>query len=386
MTESGPAAKSFLNLTIEGPADFGSRDYLCDFDAATMRMSDVQRQQFDTSAEPGASTLAVPGVWSRTQSDWADGSGQEELDSEGSLRSRSLLSVGVEVSKSGQLSLAREGYVGASDYDPGVEGGVVRVVAPSRAGQHKPTSDFSVVASPKIEAVQFGGKPRDCATDGTHMWVLSKTADDNALTYPSVNPRLIAFHLGNGSRVEGQDIALSGYPSNPVEWICEAGGVVYALQGRDVQQYSTTTRVSGGGRVARLPQGETQYGIACDGTHIYALSEGKIRKYALANGAQSGGPWVTIGSPPSDLRGLILAGSTLLVLHSGGVLGYATSDGGQIAEATKSIDGAANYRGGDNDGSLVWFALNYGQASKDGGTDPSLGDKLAAWTVSVSVS
>lgn len=83
------------------PVAINGRRYLADLSGYQRSLLPWQRQPVDDGQEAGQNTLNTYGPWSRTQTDWTLGGGQEHFDREDSSRRRAWVSEGLFLSERG---------------------------------------------------------------------------------------------------------------------------------------------------------------------------------------------------------------------------------------------------------------------------------------------
>jgi len=312
-------------LGVVSPSDLGAtqvaldgRQYLIDLTRYSRTILDSQAPQQDAGAEPGEQSLSRSGYWTRQQTDWSGGAGQEIFDDASSSRSRFFSSVGLEVFDRRRLSLLHDTALRIASSATNL-----KVFAVDRRlylvdGQHIRHTDDPDVSTPVTVDVDCSLPITDVTTDGDRIYIargatngilVMDVGGNSATAFGSETPDLVEYVNGRLMAAEGNELyelaadgtvvggsALMTDPRTDAKWVAITGtpqAIFAAVNAGDVAEvYATTVDDQSGALLpptyaGGLPWGET---IRCMAAYppgnLVVIGTDRGIRVAIADGAQ----------------------------------------------------------------------------------------------------
>src|SRR5690606_32618721 len=209
-------------LGVVSPSDLGAtqvaldgRQYLIDLTRYSRTILDSQAPQQDAGAEPGEQSLSRSGDWTRQQTDWSGGAGQEIFDDASSSRSPVFSSGGLGVFERRRLSLLHDTACRVASSPSNPEAFAVDRRLHLVAGQHIRHTDDPDVSTPVTVDVDCSLPITDVTTDGDRIYIargattgilVMDVGGNSATAFGSETPDLVEYVNGRLMAAEGNEL------------------------------------------------------------------------------------------------------------------------------------------------------------------------------------
>ena len=167
-----------MAVTPQYDISINGRPYLVDYSAYRRRTVPAQKEQRDTSEDVGENTLSNVGQWTRSQTDWSHGAGQEHYDLADSDRRRFYTSKNIDIFTKGRLTMckaleAKSTGTNSNLYARLVNGDVFYFSDGSDLKYH---TNPNGTAAPVFVVTPMGGTITDWTSDGASVYATTGSA------------------------------------------------------------------------------------------------------------------------------------------------------------------------------------------------------------------
>ncbi len=160
-----------MAVTPQYDISIDGRGYLVDYSAYRRRTLPAQKEQRDTSEDVGENTLSNVGQWTRSQTDWSHGAGQEHYDLADSDRLRFHTSKNIDIFTKGRLTMCKALEAKSSGTNSNLYARVVNgSVFYFSDGTSLEYGDPNASATPSFSVTPMGGTIQDWTSDGTSVY------------------------------------------------------------------------------------------------------------------------------------------------------------------------------------------------------------------------
>mgnify|MGYP003675030591 CR=1 FL=1 len=160
-----------MAVTPQYDISIDGRGYLVDYSAYRRRTVPAQKEQRDTSEDVGENTLSNVGQWTRSQTDWSHGAGQEHYDLADSDRLRFHTSKNIDIFTKGRLTMCKALEAKSSGTNSNLYARVVNgSVFYFSDGTSLEYGDPNASATPSFSVTPMGGTIQDWTSDGTSVY------------------------------------------------------------------------------------------------------------------------------------------------------------------------------------------------------------------------
>jgi len=167
-----------MAVTPQYDISIDGRPYLVDYNSYRRRTVPAQKEQRDTSEDVGENTLSNVGQWTRSQTDWSHGAGQEHYDLADSDRLRFYTSKNIDIFTKGRLTMckaleAKSTGTNSNLYARLVNGDVFYFSDGSDLKYH---TNPNGTAAPVFVVTPMGGTITDWTSDGASVYATTGSA------------------------------------------------------------------------------------------------------------------------------------------------------------------------------------------------------------------
>ena len=160
-----------MAVTPQYDISIDGRGYLVDYNSYRRRTVPAQKEQRDTSEDVGENTLSNVGQWTRSQTDWSHGAGQEHYDLADSDRLRFHTSKNIDIFTKGRLTMCKALEAKSSGTNSNLYARVVNgSVFYFSDGTSLEYGDPNASATPSFSVTPMGGTIQDWTSDGTSVY------------------------------------------------------------------------------------------------------------------------------------------------------------------------------------------------------------------------
>ena len=155
-----------------------SRGYMVDYRQYRRRTIPAQKEQRDTSTDVGENTLSNVGQWTRSQTDWSHGAGQEHYDLADSDRLRFHTSKNIDIFTKGRLTMCKALEAKSTGTNSNLYARLVNsdVFYFSDGSDLKYHTNPNGTAAPVFVVTPMGGTITDWTSDGASVYATTGSA------------------------------------------------------------------------------------------------------------------------------------------------------------------------------------------------------------------
>jgi len=188
-----------MAVTPQYDISIDGRGYLVDYGSYRRRTVPAQKEQRDTSEDVGENTLSNVGQWTRSQTDWSHGAGQEHYDLADSDRRRFHTSKNIDIFTKGAVKMckaleAKSSGTNSNLYARIVNGSVFYFSDGSNLEYH---TDPNASAAPSFNVTPMGGAIQDWTSDGTSVYATIGSAVKKATVSNTTTASTIGSFAGD---------------------------------------------------------------------------------------------------------------------------------------------------------------------------------------------
>lgn len=187
-----------MAVTPQHDISIDGRGYLVDYSSYRRRTIPAQKEQRDTSEDVGENTLSNVGQWTRSQTDWSHGAGQEHYDLADSDRRRFHTSKNIDIFTKGAVKMckaldAKSSGTNSNLYARVVNGSVFYFSDGTSLEYGNPNAS----ASPGFSVTPMGGTITDWTSDGTSVYATIGSAVKKATVSNTTTAATIGSFAGD---------------------------------------------------------------------------------------------------------------------------------------------------------------------------------------------
>jgi len=187
-----------MAVTPQYDISIDGRGYLVDYGSYRRRTIPAQKEQRDTSEDVGENTLSNVGQWTRSQTDWSHGAGQEHYDLADSDRRRFHTSKNIDIFTKGAVKMCKALDAKSSGTNSNLYARVVNgSVFYFSDGTSLEYGDPNASASPSFSVTPMGGTIQDWTSDGTSVYATIGSAVKKATVSNTTTASTIGSFAGD---------------------------------------------------------------------------------------------------------------------------------------------------------------------------------------------
>ena len=187
-----------MAVTPQHDISIDGRGYLVDYSSYRRRTIPAQKEQRDTSEDVGENTLSNVGQWTRSQTDWSHGAGQEHYDLADSDRRRFHTSKNIDIFTKGAVKMCKALDAKSSGTNSNLYARVVNgSVFYFSDGTSLEYGDPNASASPSFNVTPMGGTITDWTSDGASVYATIGSAVKKATVSNTTTAATIGSFAGD---------------------------------------------------------------------------------------------------------------------------------------------------------------------------------------------
>lgn len=243
------------------PVSLGGHSYQINVREYKRQTLPALREAIDQSNEPGEHSLNTQGLWTRSQSDWRFGAGQQYFDEEGAIRRRFYSSKGIDPWTEKQASLLNDTEKKLTSANTNLKMLVVNGYLYLADGTNLKFTSDPTPASPSFTTIAAGAAITSITTDGTNVYIATGSTLQRTVigagtmsTFGALTPDVVCYANGR----------LLGSDENRIYEISAAG----AVSGLDFSHVNASFDWAG---IVPTPHGIYAWGGTADVSEAYFI-------------------------------------------------------------------------------------------------------------------